>query len=158
MESTIPSYYVARPSRDLVTAAHQQITREWWRKRLEDFDVHISDVVIDEVSLGDPEMARQRLELLKSFPLLSATDAARALTDALVKSGPLPQKAVRDAAHIALSAVHGMDFLLTWNCRHIANAEILRKVEAICARHGVKCPVVCTPGELMGGEIDENNN
>ena len=150
LESTIPSYYVARPSRNLVLRAHQATTRRWWKKRLHDFEVHISDVVLDEIALGESTMARKRLALLRPFPLLAATDASRELARALIATGPLPPRAARDAAHIALSTVHEMHFLLTWNCRHIANAEMLRKIEQVCGDLGFRCPVVCTPEELLG--------
>ena len=152
LESTVPSYYVARPSKDLVLRAHQAITRKWWKRRLHDFEVHVSDVVLDEIALGDAAMAKKRLALVRPFPLLAATDASRELTRALIEIGPLPTKASRDAAHIALSAVHEMHFLLTWNCRHIANAEMLRKIEQVCGDLGFQCPVVCTPDELLGGK------
>jgi len=107
-------------------------------------------VVLEEISAGDEEMARQRLELVKSFAELRLTDEVNVLTKALLRRGPLPPKAARDAAHIAVATVHGMHFLLTWNCRHIANAEILGKVQKICEQRGYNCPVVCTPAELMG--------
>ena len=151
MESTIPSYYAAWPSRDLVTAAHQRMTRDWWTSRLHDFDVYVSQIVIDEIGAGDREMARQRLELIRPFPTLASTEEVIALAEDLVRAGPLPAKAARDAAHIAHSAVHGMHFLLTWNCTHIANAEMLEKIGEVCGRHGLKTPAMCTPGELMGG-------
>ncbi|MBI5386602.1 MAG: type II toxin-antitoxin system VapC family toxin [Verrucomicrobia bacterium] len=150
LETTIPSYYVARPSKNAITAARQKVTHHWWAKRLRDFEVFISDVVIDEVALGEPAMAKRRLELLKPFPRLAATSESEALTETLLTSGVLPAKASRDAAHIAVSAAHAMHFLLTWNCRHIANAELLRKEEEVCRNHGFQCPVVCTPDELMG--------
>jgi len=152
LETTIPSYYVARPSRDLVLSAHQKLTRRWWKERFRDFEVFISDVVLDEISRGEPAMIAKRVKLVKELPLLAATDEARRLAEALIKSGPLPVKAARDAAHIALSAVHGMHFLLTWNCRHIANAEMLRHIERVCGRYGFNCPVVCTPDEMLGGK------
>lgn len=151
LESTIPSYYVARPSRDLVTAAHQQTTRDWWEGRLQDFDIYISQVVIDEVGAGDREMAGRRLNLIKDFPVLDLSDAAIDLADTLLRSGPLPSKAGRDALHIALSAVYEVHFLLTWNCTHIANAEMFDTVRKLCERHGFNAPVMCTPDELMKG-------
>ena len=155
LESTIPSYYVARPSRDLIMAAQQQMTREWWMRRRKDFDIYVSQVVIDEVVAGDREMARQRRELLKPFGQLELSPEATSLAVALIRSGPLPRKATRDALHIAVSAVHEMQFLLTWNCRHIANAEMLRKIQSVCLERGFNCPVVCTPGELMGDQTND---
>jgi len=149
LESTIPSYHVARPSKNLVLAAHQIVTRDWWMRRLSDFEVYISDVVLDEIALGEPAMAKKRLALVRPFPLLAATDESRQLARALIESGPLPAKAVRDAAHIAFASVHGMDFLLTWNCRHIHNAMISRRLSGVCAALGFTLPVLCTPRELM---------
>jgi len=151
LESTIPSYYVARPSRDLVTAAHQQITRDWWARRAKDFEIRISQVVLDEVGAGDLEMANARLNLIKDFPVLDLSPVAIDLADALLRSGPLPSKAGRDALHIALAAVHHVHFLLTWNCTHIANAEMFDKIRRLCERHGFSAPVMCTPDELMKG-------
>ena len=151
LETTIVSYLVARPSREVVLAAHQTMTHDWWNKRVQDFEVFVSEVVLNEAGAGDATFARKRLEWLAPFPLLRATADVQSLTNALLKSGVVPQKAAGDAAHIAHAAVHGMHFLLTWNCRHIANAEILRRVEKVCQAHGHKCPVVCTPHELMGG-------
>ena len=149
LETTVPSYYVARPSRDIIVAAQQECTREWWERRRRDFDIHISQVVLDEVKVGDAEMARQRMELIKPFPLLTLNDDATELTAALIHQGPLPVKAARDAAHIAVAAVFGMHFLLTWNCTHIANAAMFEKVRAICGQQGFSCPVICTPNELL---------
>jgi hypothetical protein len=149
LESTVPSYYVARPSRDLVRAAQQKLTHDWWKTRLEDFEIFVSDTVLDEVSAGEAAMAKKRIELLQTFTLLATNDKVIELADALIHDGPLPKKAARDAAHIAVSAVHGMQFLLTWNCTHIANAQMFAKMREICQAHGLKCPVICTPGELL---------
>jgi hypothetical protein len=134
-----------------VTAGFQAATRDWWHRRLRDFEVFISDVVLDEAAAGDAGYARKRLEALAGLPLLRPTAQSRTLADALVTRGVLPAKATGDAAHIALAAAHRIHFLLTWNCRHIANAEILRHVERVCRAHRLECPVVCTPHELMGG-------
>ena len=150
LETTVPSYYTAWPSRDLVVAAHQQITHEWWRTRLQDFEVCISQFVLDEAAEGDPEAARLRLDTLRPFQLLEVTDDALALAKDLVASGAVPVKAAQDAAHIAMAAAHGIHFLLTWNCRHMANAEIIEQIEACCRRHDFACPVICTPEELLG--------
>lgn len=150
LETTIPSYYVARPSRDVVVAGHQQVTIEWWKRRLDDFDVFISQVVLDEAALGDPVIAQKRLDLLRPFRLLTISDEAIKLAKSFVATGPIPQKAARDAAHIAIAAVHGVNYLVTWNCKHIANAEMIEEIEEICNRHGLRCPVICTPEELLG--------
>ena len=149
LESTVPSYYVARPSRDVIKAAQQKLTRDWWHSRLKDFEIFISDIVTDEISAGDSEMAKERIELVQPFALLVINDEVIEIADALIRGGSLPKKAARDATHIALSAVHGMHFLLTWNCTHIANAEMFEKISEICLAHGFDCPVICTPGELL---------
>jgi hypothetical protein len=122
IESTIPSYVVARPARDLFQAARQQLTRDWWDLKRHEHELFTSQVVLDEIAAGDPEMARQRLGLVASTKLLDLTDDANALTKVILRSGVLPAAADRDAAHIALATVHQMDILLSWNCRHIANA------------------------------------
>lgn len=150
LETTIFSYYVARPSRDVVVAAHQQTTQEWWDTRRGLFACHVSQVVVDEASAGDPDESRKRLDAMRDFPLLDVNESAEALAQAIIASGVLPPKAVRDAAHIATAAVHRMDYLLTWNCRHLANARIVRKIEEVCEQHSERMPLICTPEELMG--------
>jgi hypothetical protein len=152
LETTVPSYLAARPSRDLIIAGHQQITLDWWTNRRSSFDIYISQFVIDEASLGDPVVSKNRVDLLENFEQLEINDDVGHLATAIVESGTIPQKAATDAAHIAVAAVHGMKYLLTWNCTHIANAEISRKVNAVCEKQGFTCPVICTPEELMGEE------
>ena len=151
LETSVVSYLLARPSRDLVVAAHQQVTREWWEERRDSFQLYVSQMVIHEASAGDPASARRRLEELAGFPLLALTEEAEALARDLIERGPLPRQAVEDALHIALATVHGMDYLLTWNCRHIANAQMRGAVNSVCALRGYDPPVICTPEELMGG-------
>jgi hypothetical protein len=150
IETTIPSYYTSHPSRDVVIAGHQATTREWWDTRLPHFRVFISQLVIDEAGLGDVQFAARRLEVLRSFPLLDLRDDVTDLARLFVEAGPLPAKAARDALHIALAAAHGMDFLLTWNCTHIANAEMVPRIASVCHERGLACPIICTPDELMG--------
>lgn len=150
LETTIVSYLVARPSRDVVLAADQKMTQAWWNKRLRDFDIYISDVVLDEAFAGDTNYAKLRMKTLAQFPVLRATTQSQALARELIDNGILPAKAAGDAAHIAIAAVHDIHFLLTWNCRHLANAEILRQVELFFKTKGRNHPMVCTPRELMG--------
>ena len=151
IESTIPSYLTARRSRGLIVAAHQEITQEWWEKRKNDFDIYISQFVLDEVGAGDPEASKKRLNAIEEFEQLDITDDVAGLAEALVAKGAIPPNAPTDAAHIAVAAVHSMQFLMTWNCTHIANAEISSVVKKICKSHGFECPIICTPEELMGG-------
>jgi predicted nucleic acid-binding protein len=150
METTIPSYYTARPSRDVVIAGHQTTTRDWWNNRLSHFRIFISQIVIDEAAAGNLNVARLRLAAIKNFVLLDLSDDVADLARHFIEDGPLPTKAARDALHIAAAAAHGVDFLLTWNCTHIANAEMMPKITSICHEHGFECPVICTPDELMG--------
>ncbi len=150
LETTIPSYLTSRSSRDLIVAGHQQLTREWWEWRKGAFQLYLSQLVIDEVSAGDPDAARERLKALRDFPLLDITPEVTELASRIVASGKIPRKAATDAAHIAIAAVHGMDFLVTWNCVHIANATNARALAVICREQGYDCPVICTLEELMG--------
>jgi len=134
----------------LIRAGHQQITKEWWDHRRADFDIFISQLVLDEAAAGDADAARARIAILKHFPLLDLTEEVEKLASALKASLALPVKATTDAAHIAIAAVHEMHFLLTWNCTHIANAEMAVAIEKTCQAGGIACPVICTPEELMG--------
>ncbi len=149
METTIPSYLTSRGSRDLVIAGHQQVTKEWWEQRRHAFEIYISQLVIDEASAGDPDPAQQRMLIVRDFALLDIAPEAGQLAAAILASGALPRKAATDAAHIAIAAVHGIDFLLTWNCVHIANAVISRDIAKICRRYDWESRVICTPEELF---------
>ena len=149
LETTIPSYLTSRPSRDLVTAAHQQITREWWDTRRHDFDLFMSQMVIDEASAGDPEAATRRLEVIASLALLDPQTEGIALAQTLSNHLSLPPRAAADALHIAIAVVNGMDYLLTWNCTHIANAALRGRIEAACRSRGFRVPIICTPEELL---------
>ena len=148
IESTIPSYVVARPARDLLQAARQQLTKDWWDLKREKHELFTSQIVLDEIASGETDMARQRLELVAQIKLLDLTDEAKA--QEILSSGLLPADADRDAAHIALATVHEMDVLLSWNCRHIANAAIQARLRRLAEKAGFALPVLCTPDELTG--------
>jgi len=150
IETTIPSYLAAWPSRDLLQAARQQITHDWWNNQRQNYDLCISQTVLDEAAAGDADAAKRRLPFLENLPLLDLTEAVNDVAKAIMDSGLLPQKATRDAIHIAVSSVHGIDILLTWNCRHIANAGIMKELGEIVARSGYEMPILCTPEELPG--------
>ncbi len=152
LETTFLSYLVARPSRDLIVAAHQQVTNDWWTSRKKRYECYVSEIVIDEVSAGDENEIEKRLAIIDELMLLELTEEANTLTKTILKSGVIPQKSVRDAAHIAVATVHEVNYLLTWNCKHIANARILRKIEKICAASGFQIPIICTPENLMEDE------
>ncbi|MEX0717644.1 MAG: type II toxin-antitoxin system VapC family toxin [Planctomycetaceae bacterium] len=150
LETSFISYLVARPSRDLLVAAHQQVTQDWWANRRSGFECSVSQVVIDEASVGDPGEVQKRLAITGSFAALEITEEAEALAEAILAAGMLPPHAVRDAAHVAVAAVHGIEYLLTWNCKHLANAQITRRIAVVCEKLGHRMPIICTPEELMG--------
>ena len=150
IETTIPSYLAAWPSRDLIQAARQQITHDWWNQQRRHFDLCISQIVLDEAAAGDADAAARRLAFLQNLPLLDLTEAVPVVAKAIMSSGLLPEKATRDAVHIAVSSVHRIDILLTWNCQHIANAAIMRELGEIVAQCDCEMPILCTPEELLG--------
>ena len=157
LETTIPSYLTAWPSRVLVhVTAHQQITREWWGRR-DGYELFVSELVVRECEAGDPgAAAAARLAALAGLPLLEQSEMVEALARPVRGQVPLPERATADALHIATAAAHGMDYLLTWNCTHIANATLRGRIEAVCRDAGVEPPTICTPEELpAGGEDDE---
>ena len=148
VETSIISYLTSSPSRDLIVAAHQQITREWWSAS-DRFDLYASQIVIREAQDGDPNAAASRLSVLEEINVLELTPQAQELAHHFVQEIPFPAKAAVDALHIAVAVVNGMDYLLTWNCAHIANAAMRHKIEAVCRSMGYEVPVICTPEELM---------
>ncbi len=152
LETTIVSYLVGWLSRhDLYVASNQEYTRQWWAERRHEFNLFASAVVVQEVREGTPELAASRLKYLETVTFLAVTGEAEALKEKLLAAAVLPRKAELDALHIAVAAVHGLDYLLSWNLRHIANAVTLPRVYDICRREGFEPPFVCTPPELMEG-------
>jgi hypothetical protein len=150
LETTFISYLVARPSRDLIVAGHQQTTQDWWANRRSLFECFVSQVVIDESSAGDPNEIQKRLAIIANLPALDLTTETEALTQAILASGVVPIRAARDAAHVGVATVHRVDYLLTWNCKHLANAQIMRRIELVCMKMGYRMPLICTPEGLMG--------
>ncbi len=154
LETSVVSYLTAFPSRELLVAGHQQVTRDWWIRRAR-FDVFVSDAVLQEVSRGDPEAAARRTAALAGIAILTAPPEALILAGRFLSAAAIPPKAAIDAAHVALATVHEMDFLLTWNCTHIANAAIRPQIEDVCRSSGYRPPIICTPLELLDGEEEE---
>ncbi len=148
LETSIISYLTARPSRDVVKLAKQELTREWWKTRKRHFDLYVSTPVLDEIREGDPEAARLRLEAVAGLPELAATDEVNALGNTILAARIVPEKAALDAFHIAITAVHGMDYLLTWNCTHINNAAKRPKIAKLLAETGYTEVIMATPEEL----------
>ena len=155
VETSIVSYLAGRASRDLLIAACQQATRDWWQDQRERYDLFTSQLVVAEAAAGDPESAKRRLAYLEGIPELLVTAEVRDLARALVTQGALPPKAGADALHIAVAAVHRMDLLLTWNCRHIDNPATKPMVRSVCLAAGYSCPEICTPIEILEAASDE---
>jgi hypothetical protein len=149
IETTIISYLTARTSRNPIVAGRQALTREWWEHRRTAFDLVVSELVFEEATAGDQEAANRRLAYISGMDSLHISDEAVTLAEALVSEGPIPSEYGEDALHIALCAVNGIDFLVTWNCRHLANAFHRHQIEAVVEEMGYRCPVICTPEELM---------
>jgi len=154
IETTVVSYLCAHPSRDVVIAGHQQITRDWWSTAEERFELVASQLVVDEANAGDPIAATRRQAALELVTLLDATDEALSLAQELVGSGAIPANSPEDAAHIAIAVANGVEYLVTWNCRHIANAILRSRIERVCRDRGYEPAVICTPDELMEPEND----
>ncbi|HZF07743.1 MAG TPA: type II toxin-antitoxin system VapC family toxin [Thermoanaerobaculia bacterium] len=149
VETSILSYLTSWLSRDLVLAAHQQITQQWWVERRSGFELFASQAVVNEASAGDEKMAQRRLDVLDELPLLDITAEVSSLAEELIRIGPIPPKAAVDAVHVAVSSVYRVDYLLTWNCRHLANAAMRPRMEQVCRSLGYSPVVICTPEELM---------
>jgi predicted nucleic acid-binding protein len=151
IETSVISYLTSRPSQDIVIAGHQQTTRDWWATYRAQFDVVASQLVMQEASAGDPQAAEQCLAVLAEVELLAVTAEATALAQALVEGGPLPSQAAEDALHIAIAVTNGIEYLITWNCKHLANASMHKDIDRICRLRGYEPIVICTPEELIEG-------
>ena len=149
IETTFVSYLTARASRDLIVAGHQQITQDWWDTRRVDYDLCVSQLVLQEAGDGDPQAAQERLDVLATMTVLEIKEKALELAEALVQAGALPAQAGNDALHIAVAAIHHVPYLLTWNCRYMANATLRAQIESVCAGKGFKAPIIGTPEEMM---------
>ena len=148
VETTIVSYLVARSTRNLIVGAHQELTRRWWRQRAR-FEVFASPLVVEEAGRGDMAARARRSRVLRELPLLEINDDSRLVGRQLLARGSLPAQAEGDALHIAVATVHGMEYLVTWNCRHIANAWMRSQIERVIRNLGYEPPILCTPEELL---------
>ena len=149
IETSVIGYLTSKPSRDLIVAAHQQITGDWWENALRHYNAYISSIVLEEISRGDINVAQLRLEKVSSFPVLEVLPEIRILADTYFSALDIPEKARADSYHLAIASWHGMDFLVSWNCTHIVNGRIKMMIEEINARQGIRTPIICTPEELM---------
>ena len=152
IETSIVSYLTSRPSRDVRVAAWQEITTQWWEQERAKYELFTSELVIAEAGGGDEAAAAKRLDRLADIPVLAIDDAAKRFAARLIREGGVPGEAQADALHIAVTSLHGLDYLLTWNCRHINNAAAKPMVRSICAIVGYPCPEICTPLELLSEE------
>jgi len=148
LETTIPSLLTARPSKDARLAGMQASVRSWWVNQRGDFDLFASPIVIAEAQVGDAEMAAARLKCISEAALLTVTDDALDLAERLVRKMSLPAAKRNDAVHLAVAATSKLNYLLTWNCKHLANIDIITKVEALCEQAGYRCPLICTTDQL----------
>lgn len=158
LETTIPSYLAAHPSRDLVIAAHQQITHDWWRTARDRFDLYTSEAVLDEIEAGDPDAVARRLEIVAGLPILSFTDDVTRLVDAYDDRLGLVGRARADLVHIAFAVAYESDYLVTWNCRHLASGETIRRLARANADLARFTPVIVTPEELLETGTGENDD
>ena len=149
IETSVVSYLTARPSRDVVVAAYQEVTREWWQDAAGRFHLVVSELVLAECRAGDRTAAGDRLDALEGIALLDASPEAEDLARRLLELGAVPREAAADAAHIAIAVTNGVEYLVTWNFRHIANAAMRVQIERACREAGYEPPVICTPNELM---------
>ena len=149
IETTIISYITAKLSTNTIIAGRQVLTQEWWEQCRGLFDLVVSELVFQEAKEGDSTLAQKRIDLINKIDSLSISNEAILLAEALVIDGAIPKQYGEDALHIALCAVNGIDFLLTWNCKHLANAFLRRKIQIIVESNNYQCPVICTPAELM---------
>jgi hypothetical protein len=149
LETTIIGYLAMRNSRDVRVAANQLSTREWWDDHRPDFEVYVSQFVLDECDQGDPAAAYERRAYLKDIPVLDMNENVEQLAEVISTELQIPPKARIDAFHISMAAVHGVQFLLTWNCKHIANPEHRPRIERACRDRGIEPPLICTPFDML---------
>lgn len=154
LETSIISYLTARPSKTIVGAAHQQITQAWWEKRF-DYELFVSQSVWQECAAGDADAAERRLSVLESIAVLGITEEVIELAESFINQKLIPAKAIEDAVHIAVATWHRVNFLLTWNCRHIANPIIQEGIAQYLESCGLFLPLICTPEELLGDSNDD---
>lgn len=158
IETSIVSYLRQRPSTQIVAAARQLLTQRWWEHERHNYQLVTSQYVLDEAALGDPTLAAERLQTLADVPLLDLPADVPRIAAEIVRRGILPTDAQVDALHIAVAAFHEVEYLLTWNCKHIANAQVLPRIRDLLLELGYPVPIICTPEEMVGEDEDERND
>ncbi len=149
VETTVVSYLTARPSRDLLIAAHQEATHELWAKLLSDYTTYVSALVYQEAARGDQDQATKRQEAIRPFQTLATTDEAQVLADAIIAGKGIPSEYPEDALHVALASVNGVEVIVTWNFAHLNNPFTRMIVRQIVENAGYECPEICSPEELL---------
>jgi hypothetical protein len=154
LESTIISVLTARSSGDPTMATMQEWTKRWWNERRHDFQLFASKFVLDEIALGDPEIAQQRLSIASKLPILQSTKTMRRFARKLFRALALPNSARLDAFHLAIAIEGGMDYLLTWNCAHIDNPYHQPTIQKLALQRGYSAPVICSPRDFLEGDTN----
>ncbi|MEW5692807.1 MAG: type II toxin-antitoxin system VapC family toxin [Candidatus Hydrogenedentota bacterium] len=153
IETTIPSYYISRESHDIIIRAHQKITKNWWNNYKANYDLFISDAVSEEMSKGDIALAEKRVKLIEGITILHTSKDVERLAITYAKQFKFPKEKYFDCIHIAHTVIYQLDILLTWNCTHLANVETKIKLFNFNQKNHLKVPIICSPEELIGGEI-----
>lgn len=153
IETTVLSYFTARPSRDIMVVGHQEATRDLWPDLTAKYDTYISAIVYEEARKGEPEQAKMRLTAIEPFPMLDIEEEARFLAEKIITGRGIPAEYPEDALHIAVAAVNGMEVLITWNFAHMNNPFTRRAIRRIVEEEGYVCPEICSPEELL--EVNE---
>jgi len=149
IETTVVSYFAARPSRDLMIAGHQEATRELWPQLTADYESYVSALVYEEAGRGDPDQAERRVGAIKPFRMLDIDDECRALAEKIIAGKGIPREYPEDALHVAVAAVNGMEVLITWNFAHLNNPFTRMMVRQIVENEAYRCPEICSPEELL---------
>ena len=158
METSVVSYYTSRLNPDIIIRAHQEITRNWWPKAIKRYNVFVSNVVYAEAGAGDPSVAKKRLEEIKNFAKLEITKDIEELSKFYIDELKYPERSIRDAVHIAIACLNNIDYLVTWNCAHLCNGEIIKKLMKINDQLKIHTPIICTPEQLMEVNYEEGSD
>lgn len=155
LETSFISYATNRLSNDFLVSAHQRLSRRWWEHRRSDFRFFVSEIVVAEIVRGNESAVEKRVTFLAGIESIDLNEASSTLAKSFLERSALPEKAAQDALHVAVAAVNGVDYLLSWNCKHIVNLEIYSGIQRIIEGSGYTAPKVCTPYELMG-DLDDD--
>lgn len=153
IETSVISFLTARPSKDVVLAGHQASTQIFWERK-RDYELFISDMVIQECEKGDPDCALSRIQAIKGLPVLNVDKDVENLASELIRQSAIPRNSPEDAIHIAVASVSAIDFILTWNFKHINNPFMKNQIRTVILNQGYTMPEICSPEELLEA-VDE---